>query len=286
MKKMWILAMSFLCIFLVGCGEEKNEIWQWAYYPEWYTHYDGEQTYWPIFTNYQACEDRAVDLYNRQNRAVMCMKNCDSVVDGLPKCEDVVRSWKPLEISKVFSWIDLSKGESTKDLLWFLLETEDLYCGYKVTLLNFLNWPKEDWYQNSMINWNDIPSQRILGQRMLNYMEQQNFFTRIENYKKNYQDNWYFSDTVRNLWLLHDYLYSAFTKDTNLMSYEQFTQIMYTDINSSTNIIQWLPSTLEREYNGYVSENQQQNYKLTPKDQIELSRSIADIETVCNLSMY
>ena len=170
-------------------------------------------------------------------------------------------------------------------LTQFLLDTEDLYCWYRVTLSNFLDWPNEDWYKNMTVNWNDVPSQRVLAQRLLNQMEQENIFNKEAWYMKRYWDNNYFYDTVRKVWLTHDYITKFLKADTTLKDFEEFQSIILTDFTAAAQSLSSIPWTLERDYDNFINQNESSNYKLATKNDIDLSKNLVDIESVCNFSV-
>lgn len=104
MKKIWLLFLSVFCLCLVGCWEEeKEQTRQGIYYPVWLSHWDGEQTYWPIFTNYKACEERWLYELQEELRDSMCISECNGTVAWLPQCKEVIRSWKPFSASITYS---------------------------------------------------------------------------------------------------------------------------------------------------------------------------------------
>ena len=100
MKKLFLFSLLGI-VFLAGCDSWNKTTWQGAYYDGWTE--DSNIVYWPIFTNYEGCKDWAIsrepDAYNNYT---FCSKNCNNSVDGTPLCEEVVRSWQPLSISKTF----------------------------------------------------------------------------------------------------------------------------------------------------------------------------------------
>ena len=116
-------------------------------------------------------------------------------------------------------------------------------------------------------------------------MEQNNIFTKIELYKNRYWKNSYFYDTVRNMCLLHDYLYKFLEADSNLANFEQFQSLILTDFNSAIQTLQGLPGTLERNYDAFISSNKDLDYKLASEEDINLSKNMLDIESVCDFSI-
>ena len=169
-------------------------------------------------------------------------------------------------------------------LLPFLLDTEDIYCWYKVLINNIIDWPKQSWYKQVMVNWDDVPSQRVLWQRLLNQMENQNMFNKKESYMKTYGDNKYFSDTVRKIWLVHDHIHSYLVADSKLKDFEEFKNIMLTDFTAATEALTSIPWTLQWEYDYFISENEKSNYKLTTKYDADSSKNLIDIDSICNFS--
>ena len=170
-------------------------------------------------------------------------------------------------------------------LTQFLLDTEDLYCWYKVTINNFIDWPKEAWYQNMTVNWNDVPSQRVLAQRLLNQMEQENVFVKEKWYMERYADNSYFYDTVRQIWLVHDYTVKFLESDKELKDFDEFQSIMLTDFTAAAQSLSAIPSTLEFEYDDFIYKNEQSKYKLATKNDVDLSKNLKDIDSVCIFSV-
>lgn len=100
MKKLFlIITFVFWFVLLSGCGGKSS--WQGAYYDLWIE--DSNIVYWPVFTSYDGCKDwaisREMDAYNGYT---YCAKNCHDSAAGTPICEEVVRSWQPLPMSKTF----------------------------------------------------------------------------------------------------------------------------------------------------------------------------------------
>ena len=288
-----IIWVIIWCIFIIILGIilclklSKPDKWQWYYYPTMLSEW--MEVSWPIFDSYDACKDRALDKLSNWVEAY-CNSNCKDSVDGTPICEKVVRTWHPMPwFWEVFEWVDAIREELIADdkisMSQFLLDTEDLYCWYRVTIENFADWPNQTWYKQAMVNWNDVPSQRVLAQRLINSMEQNNLFTKIESYKNKYWKNSYFYDTVRNMWLLHDYLYSFLKSDSNLSSFEEFQNLMLTDFNSAVQTLQSLPWTLQWDYDGFISSNKDLDYKLASEEDINLSKNLVDIESICTFSI-
>lgn len=86
--------------FLSGCGK-KHDTWQGAHYDGWLENSNIVQ--WPIFTSYEWCKDWAIEKISEAfNGYTFCSKNCHDSIEGMPICEDVVRSWAPLPISVTF----------------------------------------------------------------------------------------------------------------------------------------------------------------------------------------
>ena len=260
---------------------------QWFYYPTMLSEW--MEVSWPIFENYDACKDWALDKLSKWVEAY-CNSNCEDSVDWTPICEKVVRTWHPLPwFWDVFEWVDAIREELIADdkisMSQFLLDTEDLYCWYRVTLANFVDWPNQTRYKQAMVNWDDVPSQRVLAQRLLNSMEQNNMFTKIESYKNRYSKNSYFYNTVRNMWLLHDYIYKFLKADSNLVNFEQFQNLLLTDFTSAAETLNGLPWTLEWDYDWFVSSNEDMDYKLASQEDINLSKNLVDIESVCMASI-
>jgi len=101
MKKTLIVILGLFIFVMVSWCSNQKDAWQGAYYDEWTD--DSDIVYWPIFTNYNGCKDRAIsreaDAYNNY---VFCSKNCHDSVDGTPVCEEAVRSWAPFSFSMTF----------------------------------------------------------------------------------------------------------------------------------------------------------------------------------------
>ena len=101
MNKLFLLTSLLWIFLLAGCSIQKSSTRQGAYY-YWWTQ-DSDINYWPVFTDYEACKDRAITKkYDAYNGYAYCSKNCHDSVDGIPICEEVVRSWKPLPSSNSF----------------------------------------------------------------------------------------------------------------------------------------------------------------------------------------
>lgn len=104
MKKILLLPLFFLLIVLVsGCSKttQIKSIWQGVYYEH------GKQEnemYGPVFVdNFDACKTWALSKKNNSDDLVNCNKNChDSLEDGTPICEAVVRNWAPFPGSDTF----------------------------------------------------------------------------------------------------------------------------------------------------------------------------------------
>ena len=92
------LLLLLLTTLLVGCGEQS--IWQGIYYEH---GQEQNEEYGPVFDNYEACKNWALNQIRNSDDDVHCAKNChDTVQDGTPVCEDVVRTWAPFLGSYTF----------------------------------------------------------------------------------------------------------------------------------------------------------------------------------------
>lgn len=107
----WVILAIVICYFILDLLNKK-ETWQGFYYPwelsEW------TEISWPIFDNFQACQNWALNKYKNWNEAY-CSKNCHDSIDWTPICEDVVRTWHPLPwFWTVFSWADEIREENER----------------------------------------------------------------------------------------------------------------------------------------------------------------------------
>lgn len=57
----------------------------------------------PVFDNYEACKSWAMNIKSNRDDSMDCSKNChDTMEDGTPVCETVVRNWSPFPGSDTF----------------------------------------------------------------------------------------------------------------------------------------------------------------------------------------
>lgn len=98
MKKISLIIVVVSIILLSGCNS--NPIWQGYYY----AHGQQEnETYGPVFTNYEACKGWALQQIKNDDDVVNCSKNChESLEDGTSVCEEVVRNRALLPGSVIF----------------------------------------------------------------------------------------------------------------------------------------------------------------------------------------
>ena len=103
MKKLTVIAFIFLTIITFsGCSKSnaKEDTWQGSYYA--YGKQENEM-YGPVFNNYAACKSWALSKISNTDDLILCSKNChDTMADGTPICEEVVRNKELLIGSKTF----------------------------------------------------------------------------------------------------------------------------------------------------------------------------------------
>jgi len=99
MKKI-LSSLLFISVLLLlgGCSEKVT--WQGTYYEH---GLEENEEYGPVFDNYQACKNWAISQINNSDDDAHCSKNChDTMQDGTPVCEEVVRTWAPFPHSYTF----------------------------------------------------------------------------------------------------------------------------------------------------------------------------------------
>ena len=99
-----LIILIILWLYYVVVHFNKSETWQWFYYED--VLEDWKEIWWPIFDNYEACKNWAINKYSKWQEA-FCSSNCHDSVDWTPICEKVIRTWHPLPwFWEVFEWID------------------------------------------------------------------------------------------------------------------------------------------------------------------------------------
>ena len=100
-----ILVLIWIIVwYILFNTSNKKETWQWFYYEDELK--DWKEIWWPIFANYDACKDWAIDKFLKWQEA-FCSYNCHDSIDWTPICEKAVRTRHPLPwFWEVFEWVD------------------------------------------------------------------------------------------------------------------------------------------------------------------------------------
>ena len=189
---------------------------------------------------------------------------------------------------KSFDWADnkrtsnlLTKDENLK-FTQFLLTTKNLYCEYKSTLYSFADISKENWAKKITEDSTNVEEQKNLWKQIIENMENNNIPEIASEYLKTYENDTYFKELVSYMWTTHKYVTNFLDADSQIKNFSDYQNIMLSDFTMATNTLKKIPEELNILYKEFLSINEISNYYYAKKDDIEASKNVVAIDSLCN----
>ena len=177
-------------------------------------------------------------------------------------------------------WI--KKNEDLK-FTQFLLTTKNLYCSYKSTLYSFADISKVNRAKSITPDSIDIEKQRNLWKQILKNLENNGIPEIASEYIETNKEDLYFKELVSLIKGVHENTTNFLESDSQIRNFSDYQNIMLSDFTLAANILKEIPEKLNILYKEFVSVNEISVYYYVNKDDIEASKNVVDIDSLCDI---
>ena len=189
---------------------------------------------------------------------------------------------------KTFEWttnkwtnIWLTIDENLK-FTQFLLTTKNLYCAYKSALYNFADISKENWTKKITEDSTNVGKQRDLWIQIIENFENNGIPEIASEYSETYTNDTYFKELVSYMWTTHKYITNFLETDSQIKNFSDYQNVMLSDFTMAANTLKKIPEELNILYKEFISINEISNYYYAKKEDVEASKNVVDIDSLCN----
>ena len=176
----------------------------------------------------------------------------------------------------------LKKNEDLK-FTQFLLTTKNLYCSYKSALYNFADISKINRAKSITPDSIDIEKQRNLWKQILKDLEHNGIPEIASGYIETNKEDLYFKELVSLIKGVHENTTNFLESDSQIRNFSDYQNIMLSDFTLAANILKEIPEKLNILYKEFVSVNEISVYYYVNKDDIEASKNVVDIDSLCDI---
>ena len=164
----------------------------------------------------------------------------------------------------------------------FLLTTKNLYCAYKSALYNFADISKENWTKKITEDSTNVVKQRDLWRQIIENFENNGIPEIASEYLETYTNDTYFKELVSYIWTTHKYITNFLDADSQIKNFSDYQNVMLSDFTMAANTIKKIPEELNILYKEFISINEISNYYYAKKEDVEASKNVVDIDSLCN----